>query len=91
VCQICLRYKALGMSVLSIIIFLPPLTGFKDKDEHGGGTEGHGEGRTADALGRKVRAVRVDWASSGFFDFAQNDGFVGVGGKATATAGGFTE
>ena len=32
-----------------------------------------GRGRFA---GRKVRAVGVGWASSGFFDFAQNDGFV---------------
>jgi hypothetical protein len=34
------------------------------------------EGRPADLSGRKVRAVGVGWASSGFFDFAQNDGDV---------------
>jgi hypothetical protein len=46
VCQICLLYKELGMSVLVIIILATTLTGFKDKDEHrghGGCTDGHGE------------------------------------------------
>jgi hypothetical protein len=48
------------------------------------GTEGGKgwEGRTADLLGRKVRAAGVGWAASGSFGCAQDDEFVGVGGKA---------